>query len=243
MENTNPKKLEQEQRIEEARRAEQRMKRNKNLKRIGLWVGVFVVLAGMVWGLAKMASGPVTDSGSSLTKGVTSSDHLYGKAGAKVTLVEYSDFQCPACAQFYPVIKSVEQKFGNDIEFVYRYYPLPSHDKSQIAARAAEAAAIQGKFWEMHDKLFEGQNSWSSAADPVAIFTDYAVSLGINKDKFLSDMNSSSTKARIERDIQSGTDSGVDATPTFFLNGKKITNLQTYGDLESDVAGAVAESK
>jgi protein-disulfide isomerase len=236
-------KQEQDQRIEEAKRSAALHKRNMLLKRIGLWGGVFILLGGMVWAMANFASAPATDPSSNLTVSPTSTDHSFGKTGSKVTLVEYSDFQCPACAQFYPVIKSIEQKYGNDILFVYRYFPLPTHDKSEIAARAAEAAAQQGKFFEMHDKLFETQNDWTGASDPVRIFTDYAVQLGLNKDRFTRDMNSTTTASRIERDIESGTASKVDATPTFFLNGKKITNLQTYGDLESDVADAVAQSR
>ena len=215
---------------------------NQNLKRIGIWTGVILALAAMVWGLALLGSGPSTDNSAKLSEQLGSDDHVRGNALAKVILVEYSDFQCPACAQFYPIVKQLEQKYGKDILLAYRHFPLPGHDKSQLAARAAEAAAIQGKFWEMHDKLFENQNYWSTKSNAEEIFIDFAVSVGCNRDKFVSDLNSPAVAERVQKNIASGNASGVDSTPTFYLNGAKL-NLQTYGDLEAAVAGAISQSK
>ena len=213
-----------------------------NLKRIGIWTGVILALVAMVWGLALLGSGPSTDNSAKLSEQIGSADHFRGNTLAKVILVEYSDFQCPACREFYPIVKQLEEKYGKDILLAYRHYPLPAHDKSLLAARAAEAAAIQGKFWEMHDKLFENQNYWSTKTNTEEIFTDFAVSVGCNRDKFISDLNSAAVAERVQKDVQSGNVSGVDSTPTFYLNGVKL-NLQTYGDLEAAIAGAISQSK
>lgn len=237
---------EREKIMADARREVALHKRKIILRRIGIWGGALVLLTAMVWGLAKLAStSDQTTSGGALTDVVTSTDHLEGNPNAKVVLVEYSDFQCPACGQFYPVVKNLMSKYGEQIAIVYRYYPLPQHDKGNIAARAGEAAAAQGKFWEMHDKLFGGQALWTgkSEAEAIQTFTDYAGEIGLDKAKFAADLNSPATASRVQRDIASGNASNVDATPTFFLNGAKLTNIASYGDLEGDVTGALAEKK
>lgn len=136
-------------------------------------------------------------------------------------------------------------KYEQQLLFAYRVFPLPQHDKGDLAARAAEAAGVQGKFWEMHDKLFDGQAFWTgkTEAEAIQIFTDYAVSVGLNKAKFSADLNAQAVTALVQHDVQSGFKSNVDATPTFFLNGTKLTNLASYGDLESDIIRAISENK
>lgn len=217
-----------------------------NFRRIGLWGGAVIILALMVWGLANLASTPtsVTSDGT-LSEQVSATDHAEGNRMARVTLVEYSDFQCPACYNFFPVVEDVFTKYSKDILLVYRHFPLPQHDKSTLAAAAAEAAGNQGKFWEMHDLLFQNQPNWSdlSTSDAQKQFTDFAKQLGLNIDKFTTDLHSTSTAAVINNSIESGEKSNVDSTPSFFINGRKITNLQNYGDLDADVAAAIAENK
>ncbi|MFA6105673.1 MAG: thioredoxin domain-containing protein [Patescibacteria group bacterium] len=238
----NNTKTDQEKRIEELRKKESREKQLILLKRLGLWGGILIALVGMVWGLAKFGAPTSTNNTTPLSEPVSATDHTKGNLASKVVLVEYSDFQCPACGQFYPVVKTVEQKYGKDILLVYRHFPLPSHDKSDLAARASEAASAQGKFWEMHDKLFDNQTTWTVAPEPEKIFADYAVQLGLNKEKFISDLKSIEVENRIQKDISSGSASGIQGTPTFFLNGK-VLNLQTYGDLETNVATAITENR
>lgn len=206
-----------------------------NLKRIGLWGGSILLLAGMVYGLAQLASNPGSDTSGKLSEPVSGADHVQGNSLSKVTLVEYSDFECPACEQFQPVLKSLSQKYNRQVLFVFRHYPLPQHPSSVIAAKASEAASNQGKFWEMHDLLFENQKRWSGQNDVEKIFEGYATQLNLNLEKFLSDLNSDTTSNRVERDRNSGISSGVQATPTFFINGEKVTNLQTYADLENAI--------
>ncbi|MBI5452425.1 thioredoxin domain-containing protein, partial [Candidatus Gottesmanbacteria bacterium] len=147
---------------------------------------------------------------------------------AKAVLVEYSDFQCPACAFYYSMVNSLEREIGKKMLFVYRHYPLTQHKNARLAAAAAEAAGLQGKFWEMHALLFENQKIWSDTDDARKIFTDYAKSLTLDMMKFEKDLDLQEVKDKVENDLKSGQALGVDATPTFYLNGKKLSNIESY---------------
>lgn len=190
-------------------------------KKILLWTIILVGFLGILFVLLNIfnkqpASAPV-------------SQNVKGEATASATLVEYSDFQCPACAVYYPVIKQINKDFKGKIRFVYRYFPLrTTHKNAEISSIAAEAAGRQNKFWEMHDLLFENQNEWSNLADPREKFTEYAKFIGLDMDKFQNDLNSKEIKNRVEADYQNGLSLGVNATPTFFLNDQKIANPRTY---------------
>lgn len=164
-----------------------------------------------------------------------------GSADAKVVLVEYSDFQCPACAAYYPLVKQVMQEFGDQVKFVYRHFPLVQiHANALSAARAAEAAGNQGKFWEMHDLLFEQQDVWESSRTVDATFAEYAVRLGLDMVQFKSDESSKETEKKILNDYQTGLVSGVAGTPTFFLNGKKINNPRNYEQFRTIILEALS---
>lgn len=150
-------------------------------------------------------------------------DRIKGNIEAKTTLVEYSDFQCPACAQYEPIIKQVLDAYPEDLRFVYRHYPLVQIHKFALpAAEASEAANKQGKFWEMHDLLFERQNVWYKAEKPRDLFVEYAKELGLDESKFTSDLKSDDIQEKINTDMSGAVSSGITGTPTFFLNGKKI---------------------
>lgn len=156
-------------------------------------------------------------------------DHIYGNPDAEVTLVEYADFQCPGCAQVAPVVKQLAEKYKNDLAFVYRNYPLTSsHPNALAAATAAEAAAKQGKFFEMSELLYQNQSSWNTAAgnERSDLFESYASSVGVKIDQYRKDLSSEKIKNKIERDRQFGRTVGVDATPTFVLNGKVLKSNQ-----------------
>lgn len=212
------------------------------LKRLGIWGGAIVLLGLMVWGLANLATPNPGTSDVQLTEGVGGTDHIKGNSLGKLVLVEYSDFQCPACANFSQALKNIYPKYQNQVLFVYRHFPLPQHDKGLVAAKASEAAANQGKFWEMHDLIFDNQSAWgTNDKDYMKIFESYATQLGLNLEQFRSDLNSRAVEERVEKDIQSGMASGVNATPTFYLNGKKVTNLQSYGDLDVLIGRALAQ--
>lgn len=159
---------------------------------------------------------------------VTAEDHAVGKAAAPVTLIEYSDFQCPACASYHPLVKQLIKELSTStLRFVARNFPLPMHENADEAARAAEAAGKQNKYWEMHDLLFDRQSFWESEAKPDQKFLGYAELLGLNTTTFMTDYNSDAVKSRIQREVSAGEAAGVDRTPLFFLNGERLEDLPT----------------
>lgn len=207
--------------------------------RILLWTGVIIGVFVLVIGLAKLgAKGGVQGIGANggefiggaLARSADANDHSKGNLNAKVTIVEYSDFQCPACASVYSSVKEISKEFENDVRVVYRHFPLRSiHANAERAAEASEAAALQGKFWEYHDGLFESQNTWSKMKDPNEFFVELAASLGLNIDQFKKDIDTLSVKERVEKDAKSAEASGASGTPTFYLNGQRISNPASIG--------------
>lgn len=156
----------------------------------------------------------------SQTKG---SDHTSGEGKKGVTLVEFGDFECPACRQYFPLVKQVKEAYGDDLKFQFRHFPLTSiHPNAFIGSRAAEAAGKQNKFFEMHDLLFQNQDEWSKAANPTKVLEGYAAQLSINVEQFKKDMISAETNAIINADMKAGQALGATSTPTFSINGKKI---------------------
>src|SRR5215831_4079997 len=141
-------------------------------------------------------------------------DHIQGSSTAAVTLVEYGDYECPYCGRAYPVIKEVQKRLGDKLQFVFRNFPLTEmHPHAQHAAEAAEAAAAQNRFWEMHDYLYEHQQALDDK-----YLEKYADNLGLNLAKFNTDMSSHVHAGRIREDFLSGVRSGVNGTPTFYIN-------------------------
>src|SRR6266566_7613896 len=148
--------------------------------------------------------------------------HVRGNANAPVTLEEFADFQCPSCGAYYPELKKIESEFGDNLRVVFRERPLvPPHQHALIAAQAAEAAGMQGRFWEMHDKLYENQTAWSEVSDLVPTFVDYAKQIGLNTDQFMKDLNGEEVAKRIFQDGKRAHALGINSTPTFFVNGKE----------------------
>lgn len=155
----------------------------------------------------------------------TPSQHVWNtEASTEVTLIEYGDFQCPGCAQYFPILKEIKQRYEGVITFQFKHFPLESiHQNARAGARAAEAAGLQGKFWEMHDYLFENQTAWSNAGDPLSLFESYAQAIGVTDlAKFTEDFKSKQVAATITADLEAGRALGVDSTPSFVLNGKKL---------------------
>ncbi len=172
------------------------------------------------------------------------SQNFYGKMDSPVTLVEFVDFQCEACYAYYPSVKQLKAEYGDRVKFQVRNFPITSgHQFAFQAARAAEAAARQNKFWEMHDKIFEGQKTWEQTQDPGSIFEGYAQSIGLDMEKFKTDRNSSEVAAVINKDLADTKEIGASGTPTFVLNGKKIDNPgQDYEALKKILDDALAEA-
>lgn len=164
---------------------------------------------------------------SSIAKG-TPTSHTKGTSQAGVTFIEYGDYECPVCASFEPVVEQVEAKYGDRVVFQFRNLPLVSiHTNAFAGARAAEAANLQGKFWEMHDLLYQNQSAWSTSQTPTKFFDDYAKSLGLNVAKFDQDYASEAVNGVINADVAEFNKTGGEmSTPAFFLDGKRINNAQ-----------------
>lgn len=174
--------------------------------------------------------------GSKSNEGVEVRDHVTGNPEAAVTLVEYSDFECPSCAQFHPHVKEVLEEHGDNIRFEYKHFPVIGNVPS--AGRAAEAAGQQGEFFAYHDKLFQEQGTWSRSTNPQQYFEEYAEELGLDMGLFKQHMRSSLLQDKIDQDFQDGRALGVTGTPTFFLNGERM-NIQTFAEFKEQIRAAV----
>lgn len=173
--------------------------------------GILLGVGGLLWQFGRSAEQSIAD---------IAGERRYQMGEGEITLVEFSDFQCPACQFVQTPLKQILTKYNGKIRFVYRDFPLTNiHKNATKAAQAAEAAHQQGKFWEMHDKLFATQAEWSELADPSEKFGVYATELGLEKERFLVDMNSQMTKDIVENDALAATKYQLQGTPTFFVNG------------------------
>ncbi|MBC9003665.1 DsbA family protein [Micromonospora aurantiaca (nom. illeg.)] len=169
------------------------------------------------------------------------SHRLSTAADGKVTLVEFLDFECESCAAAYPAIKQILATYQDRITFVVRYFPISSHPNAELAARAAQAAANQGRFPDMYVQLFENQTSWSHKNDPqTEVFLGYARTLGLDMTRFQRDLDNPATAARVAKDRTDGHAAGVTGTPTFFLNGRQLTDVRTQDDLVAAIDAALA---
>ncbi|MFL6228693.1 MAG: DsbA family protein [Pyrinomonadaceae bacterium] len=154
--------------------------------------------------------------------------HAFGNERAPVTLEEFGDYQCPPCGQMFPEVEKIRQDYGDQLRFIFRQYPLVRvHPHALFAAHAAEAAGLQGKFWEMHRAIFENQRAWSPGQDPTALFETYARQAGLDVDRYRKDLGGSETDARVVADRDRAQSVGVESTPTFFVNGSKIPPAKT----------------
>jgi len=212
------------------------------MKRIAIWAGTTVILllavAGMIWAVKNSNN---TESGD-LAVPVSASDQMKGNPESRVTLVEYSDFQCPACKSYYPIVEKLMDEYGSKIRFVYRHFPLPQHKNARPTAFAAEAAGRQGKFWEMVNEIFNHQDEWALLADPKDTLLSYADEIGLDKEKFLQDFDSNDVREKVEDDLQGGVRSRVRATPTFFLNGAAISNPRSYDEFKRAIDAAITQA-
>ena len=172
-------------------------------------------------------------------EGVEIESHVKGNPEASVVLVEYSDFQCPACAQFYPYVQEILAEYPDSVRFEYRHFPLINiHPLAVPAARAAEAAAQQGKFWEMQDELFENQSVWSKPANPNAYFNQYAEELGLDVETFKRQMGSAMIQDAIDASFEDARGQGFSGTPTFLLNGK-VMEFTTFDEFRGQIESAI----
>jgi protein-disulfide isomerase len=172
---------------------------------------------------------------SSLKIPVRPEDHIEGDVNAPCTLVEYGDYQCPHCGRAYPIVKRVQKHFGKRLRFVFRNFPLNEiHPQAETAAETAEFAAAQGKFWEMHDALFENQSRFSPA-----FFPELAQKLGLDAADLRDALGTEKYRAHVRSDFMSGARSGVNGTPTFFINGQRLDGPWDYEDLVGAIDAAL----
>ena len=191
-----------------------------------LIAGVVLIGAAVLLWKFGFSGSEETSGGSSSVLTVTDQDWVKGATDAPATLVEYTDFQCPACGAYYPIIDQLSKELDGKLKVVIRHYPLIQIHKNALSgARAAEAAGRQGKFWEMYDLLFTNQKEWSEAADPVkSILPSYAGNIGLDVEKFKTDMADTSLDDKINHDRETGNELKISGTPSFFLNGEKLAN-------------------
>lgn len=207
-------------------------------KRFWIILAVIAVSFFGLVGYSKLTAPPeVTSNGS---------NNVFGKLDSPVTLTEFVDFQCEACYAFYPTVKEVKEKYKDRVKFQVKYFPISnSHQFARIAAANAESAAQQGKFWEMHNKIFEGQKIWEQAQNPQQYFDQYAKDIGLDLEKLKNDIKDPKTTATINADLDEVKRLGGNGTPTFTLNGKKIENPENTAEAFSkllDDALAKAEN-
>jgi protein-disulfide isomerase len=171
------------------------------------------------------------------------SAHVRGNPDASVTLEEFADFQCPPCGQFAPFAEELLREYDSRLRVVFRNFPLPAHEHAREAALAAEAAGFQGKFWEMHDALYREQAAWSKAPNARELFESYAGTLGLDMDKFKTDMDSDAAKARVDSDHALGDFLGVKVTPTLFINNVPMEPQQKNPEGVRAAINAALEEK
>jgi protein-disulfide isomerase len=160
-----------------------------------------------------------------------------GPETAPVTIVEFSDFQCPFCGRVGPTLKKIKEEYGDQVRIVFKHQPLDFHAKAPAAHAAAEAAHRQGKFWEMHDKIFADQRGMSEAK-----YLEYAPEIGLNVDKFKKDLKASNTQLRIAADLAQASELGVTGTPAFFVNGRFLSGAQPFASFKRVIDEELAKN-
>lgn len=222
------------------------MERKTEVWLIAIFAVVVVVAVIAAAFLTGSVGGTKTSFVATTIAPLVQSDHVRGNTQSKVSLTEYGDFECPACAQYQPLLQEVLKNYGDKVEFAFRNFPLYQiHPFAMISAQAAEAAALQGKYWEMHDLLYQKQDEWVTAtADTVVskYFDGYAQSLGMNVAKFDADINSDAVKQKVQQDLASGNAAQIDHTPTFFINLTQIPNPASYGQFAAALDAALAST-
>ncbi len=191
---------------------------NRETKILLAVAGILVVAVAALFllgGSSKTAS--VSNAGSNLIR----DDSAQTAPGAKVSVVEFGDYQCPACAAAEPTITELRQQYPQ-VNFVFRNFPLRQHKNAEITSEAAEAAGAQGKYWEMNVQLYANQNQWAESNDPLPLLVNYATAIGLDVNKFKSDVQNNVFAEKLKRDVADGNALNVTGTPTFFVNGKQV---------------------
>jgi protein-disulfide isomerase len=226
----------------EKKRSERR--KREATKRLRNWIIGLLVFIGLLGGgykTWKWVNTPTEVPQDVLE--VKEGDWIKGNPDAEVTLIEFADLECPACAAYSLDTKKLVEQFPNDIRFVFRHFPLVSvHKNATNAARATEAAGKQGQFWEMHDVLFERQSDWSEEGNPLDKFISYINELELDEGKFKSDYESEEVKKEVNDDLLSANQLRLNSTPTFFLNGSRMDTPRNYDEFRSLIENALSSN-
>lgn len=219
---------------EEKRKKREKEEKMAKLRKLFVWVvaGSILLFVGIkTYDYVTSPSPEVAGNSIEVDEG----DWVKGNPEAQVTLVEYGDFQCPACKNYYLLVKQLNEEFPEDLRIAFRHIPLVSiHKNAMEASYAAEAAGVQGRFWEMHDALFENQADWENERDPRDKFVSYAEKLELDVEQFKLDMDSDQVHERVNADMTSAGSLGVNSTPTFYLDGERI-QPRSYEEFRSSI--------
>lgn len=205
---------------------------------VGIALATLLILGGGIWVVNKSGSGAGTlgSAVSDVAMLLREDRPTTGPGDARVTIVEFADFQCPACGTAHSVLKRLVEAYPQDIKLVFRHFPLTElHQNALPAAEAAEAARVQGKFWEMYDQLFAEQSAWEDLSSDEALrsFEQYAQTLGLDVERFKREVNEHTHQARAQEDRADGTNLDVRGTPTLFVNNKLYTGQVTFNALKA----------
>ncbi len=208
----------------------------------GKFLSAVVLIIVALFAYYFYSGAPSSSNGETADIVISETDHVRGAKDGKVTLVEFGDFQCPACAAYEPIVKQVLADNKDILKLVYRHFPLTQIHKNALgAAIATEAAGVQGKFWEMHDILYDKQDEWGNALNARDYFLTYATTIGLDTRKFQESLSNESLEAKVLAEFREGVRLGVQGTPTFFLNGKKLNgplDLAKFNALIKEAAAA-----
>lgn len=212
-------------------------------KDIVIIVSVTAVVIGIILFLVIYSNPQATIVVSDTSRLVHADSNMTGSASAKVTLVEFGDYQCPACGVAEPVIKQIINTYANNpnFNFVFRNFPLQQHQNALAASEAAEAAGAQEKYWQMNELLYKNQSEWSGSDKPLDIFVGYAQQLKLDIDKFKQDVQSNKYANKISADTQDGISVGVNSTPTFYLNGAQTVGVPLFDGLKAKIDEELAK--
>lgn len=206
-------------------------------------IGVGLVVTGMIYVVSKQRTLPARVD-ATIGSSMTDSDWIKGNRNAEIIITEYSDFQCPACAFYQPILKEIISEFDDRVALVYRHFPLPMHRHAETMAYAAEAAGQQGRFFEMHDLIFENQRNWTNSS-PSAVrdtISQFANGLNLDIEKFNTDFESRELRNRVDASVAEAVRSNISYTPTLFINGELLTNPNNYAEFRSLIVNKLNEN-
>lgn len=201
----------------------------------GIVAVTVAIIVSAVFFLSKPEKPVIVDS----SKLVKEDSLKISSDSAKLTVVEFGDYQCPACGLAHPGIKKAISDYPGQVNFVFRHFPLAQHKNAEPAAQAVEAANLQGKLWEMHNKLYESQPEWETDPNAPEIFKKYAGEFGMDVEKFASDINNEAVKQKIRNDVTDGVALGVNSTPTFYFNNQLYKGGVSYENFKSEIESRI----